>query len=87
MIQYFDMRNKEKRGRGKVLPNPIATSIQFADQEQLDLVKRAAARRGLSFSAFVRWACSGVAIKVMATPAEPALGDLAEIVGVRENAA
>lgn len=52
--------------------------VSFESRAQIDLIKRAAMRRGLSFSAFVRMISAGVAVQVLELPSEAILGELLE---------
>jgi len=52
--------------------------IRFESAEQVELIKAAAARRGLGFNAFVRLICAGAAKHVMRDPPEDVLGRYVE---------
>lgn len=74
------MRNKNNPPRKKILSIGPRKLIRFENEDQIELIKKAAARRGLSFVAFVRMACIHVAGRVIALPPETILGsDLAAV--------
>jgi hypothetical protein len=73
------MTNKNKLPRKKYIPNGVQKIIRFASQEDVDLIQRAADRRGLSFTAFVRMACVATASKVIAAPPDPFFETLSSV--------
>jgi hypothetical protein len=56
----------------------VCVRIHFDSPEQVELIKWAAARRGIGFNAFVRWICIGAAKKIMAAPPEDLIGRFVE---------
>jgi hypothetical protein len=56
-------------------PGPQAF-VRFENHEQLDLIKQAAARRGLSVGRFLRLAGLRVAAEAIAAPPDPLLGEV-----------
>jgi hypothetical protein len=53
---------------------PVTIRLQYENLEEVDLIKEAAARRGIGFGLFQRMICLGAAKHVLAAPAEPVLG-------------
>jgi uncharacterized protein (DUF1778 family) len=78
------MKSNENIASKKYAPVKI---VRFESEDQVELVKSAAERRGLSFTAFVRMACVSAARKAMAAPPDPILGREVEAVKIGEVAA
>jgi uncharacterized protein (DUF1778 family) len=53
----------------------VSTRIRFTNKAEMELVRSAAARRGLSFNRFVVACASGTAKRVMSAPVDDLLAE------------
>lgn len=56
----------------------VSIRVRFANQEQIELIKTAAARRGLGFNFYLQSVLQAVSQQVMAAPLSTSLGQLSQ---------
>jgi hypothetical protein len=72
------MRSNRKISAKKPKGTGLDKLIRFENREQIEYIEEAARRRGFSFTAFARLACTAVAGRVMALPVDPIFETVAD---------